>query len=227
MTQTKKLSLALLSVIAFTLLSCSKGGSTAGGWFAGSTRGNVDTIPMMVQQVKQCSRLYTAEYKVHKIVTHSDTTKISGSIFGQKMSLSLPGGRRKVAIPIDVTLKAYIDFSEFSEENVTRQGKKVYVTLPQPHVVMTSSSIDHDGIKKYVSLIRSNFTDEELSLYEKQGRQDIINDIPNLGILATARRSAATHLLPVVAMLGIPQEDIVIKFNNPDKEEGGLTWIMD
>ena len=218
------ISLLLLVVAA---VSCSKKGSTGGGWLSDITKDEVDTIPMMVQQVKQCSRLYTAEYKVHKIVTHSDTTKITGSVFGQKMSLSLPGGRRKVAIPIDATLKAYIDFSEFGEDDVRRENGRLYITLPRPHVVMTSSTIDHAGIKKYVSIIRSNFTDEELSLYEKQGRQDIINEVPKLGILQTARRSAATQLMPIVAMLGIPQEEIVINFNNPDEEEGGLTWIMD
>lgn len=190
-------------------------------------RKDIDTIPMMVQQIKECSRLYTAEYKVHKIVTHSDTTKISGKILGKEMSLSMPGGRRKVAIPIDATLKAYIDFADFSEDNVTRDGDMIRITLPNPHVVMTSSRIDHEGIKKYVSLIRSDFSDEELSHYEKQGRADIIADIPKLGILGSARRSAATQLLPIISMLGIKQENIIISFVEPGEEKGGLTWIMD
>lgn len=190
-------------------------------------RKDIDTIPMMVQQIKECSRLYTAEYKVHKIVTHSDTTKISGKILGKEMSLSMPGGRRKVAIPIDATLKAYIDFADFSEENVTRDGDMIRITLPNPHVVMTSSRIDHEGIKKYVSLIRRDFSDEELSHYEKQGRADIIADIPKLGILGSARRSAATQLLPIISMLGIKQENIIISFVEPGEEKGGLTWIMD
>lgn len=188
---------------------------------------DIDTIPMMVKQIKECSRLYTAEYKVHKIVTHSDTSQVSANILGKKVSLQLPGGRRKVAIPIDATLKAYIDFSEFSEDDICSEGGKVYINLPNPHVVLTSSKIDHEGIKKYVSIIRSDFSDEELALYEKQGRQDIINDIPNLGILATARRSAATQLLPLISMLGIKQENIVISFVEPGEEKGGLTWIMD
>ena len=190
-------------------------------------RKDIDTIPMMVQQIKECSRLYTAEYKVHKIVTHSDTTKISGKILGKEMSLSMPGGRRKVAIPIDATLKAYIDFADFSEDNVTRDGDMIRITLPNPHVVMTSSRIDHEGIKKYVSLIRRDFSDEELSHYEKQGRADIIADIPKLGILGSARRSAATQLLPIISMLGIKQENIIISFVEPGEEKGGLTWIMD
>lgn len=217
----KSLSHLTLLLLAILLSgSCKRGGSDSGG-------ASIDTIPMMVQQIKECSRLYTAEYKVHKIITHSDTSKISATVLGQKLNLNLPGGRRKVAIPIDAVLKAYIDFSNFSEDNVRSEGGKIYIDLPNPHVVITSSKIDHEGIKKYVSIIRSDFSDEELALYEKQGRQDIINDIPNLGILNTARRSAASQLLPLISMLGIPQENIVITFVEPSEEKGGLTWKMD
>ena len=217
----KSLSHLTLLLLAILLSgSCKRGGSDGGG-------ASIDAIPMMVQQIKECSRLYTAEYKVHKIITHSDTSKISATVLGQKLNLNLPGGRRKVAIPIDAVLKAYIDFSNFSEDNVRSEGGKIYIDLPNPHVVITSSKIDHEGIKKYVSIIRSDFSDEELALYEKQGRQDIINDIPNLGILNTARRSAASQLLPLISMLGIPQENIVITFVEPSEEKGGLTWKMD
>jgi hypothetical protein len=217
---TRIVSCAVVALMAFT--GCKDNGKTDD-----VQRKDIDTIPMMVQQIKECSRLYTAEYKVHKIVTHSDTTKISGKILGKEMSLSMPGGRRKVAIPIDATLKAYIDFADFSEDNVTRDGDMIRITLPNPHVVMTSSRIDHEGIKKYVSLIRRDFSDEELSHYEKQGRADIIADIPKLGILGSARRSAATQLLPIISMLGIKQENIIISFVEPGEEKGGLTWIMD
>ena len=217
----KSLSHLTLLLLAILLSgSCKHGGSDDGG-------ASIDTIPMMVQQIKECSRLYTAEYKVHTIITHSDTSKISATVLGQKLNLNLPGGRRKVAIPIDAVLKAYIDFSNFSVDNVRSEGGKIYIDLPNPHVVITSSKIDHEGIKKYVSIIRSDFSDEELALYEKQGRQDIINDIPNLGILNTARRSAASQLLPLISMLGIPQENIVITFVEPSEEKGGLTWKMD
>ncbi len=217
----KSLSHLTLLLLAILLSgSCKRGGSDGSG-------ASIDTIPMMVQQIKECSRLYTAEYKVHKIITHSDTSRISATVLGQKLNLNLPGGRRKVAIPIDAVLKAYIDFSNFSEDNVRSEGGKIYIDLPNPHVVITSSKIDHEGIKKYVSIIRSDFSDEELALYEKQGRQDIINDIPNLGILNTARRSAASQLLPLISMLGIPQENIVITFVEPSEEKGDLTWKMD
>lgn len=183
--------------------------------------------PTLVSQIQQCSRLYTAEYKVHKIITHSDTMKLHGKAMGRDISLSLPGGKRKVAIPVDATLKAYIDFSSFGEENVIHDGEKIEIILPQPHVMLTSTTIDHAGVKQYVAALRSSFSDEELASYQKKGRDAIISDIPSLGILDTARRSAAQQLIPIITRMGYRMEDVTITFIDNDKEKGGLTWFLD
>ena len=45
---------------------------------------NIDTIPMMVMQIQKCSKLYTAEYKVHKIITHDDKMKLNGSFMKKR-----------------------------------------------------------------------------------------------------------------------------------------------
>ena len=172
----------------------------------------LDTIPMMVLQIQKCSRLYTAEAQVHRIITHDDQLRLKGSILKNEFNISLPGGNRKVAIPIDATLKAYIDFKDFSEKNVRRQGKKIEIILPDPKVVLTSSKIDHEETKKFVSLTRSNFSDEELSSYEQEGRKGIINDIPRMDILETARQSAAHTLVPMLVHLGFKAENIKISF---------------
>ena len=44
----------------------------------------IDTIPMMVMQIQKCSKLYTAEYKVHKIITHDDKMKLNGSFMKKR-----------------------------------------------------------------------------------------------------------------------------------------------
>ena len=92
----------------------------------------IDTMAVMITQIQKCSRLYAAEYHVRKIITHEDQKKISGSIMKQDFSVNLPIGTRKVAIPIDATLKAYIDFSKFSDNNLRKNGDKVEVILPDP-----------------------------------------------------------------------------------------------
>ena len=69
----------------------------------------IDTIPVMVMQVQKCSRLYTAEAHVHKIITHDDQLNLQGSLFKKTFSIHVPGSNRKIAIPMDATIKAYID----------------------------------------------------------------------------------------------------------------------
>lgn len=172
----------------------------------------IDTIPMMVMQIQKCSKLYTAEYKVHKIITHDDKMKLNGSFMKKDFSINLPLGSRKIAIPMDATLKAYIDFADFNEDNVKRQGDKIEIILPDPHVTLTSTRINHDEIKQYVALTRSRFRDEELSSYERQGREAIIKDIPSMGMMDMARESAARTLIPMIEQMGFEESNITISF---------------
>lgn len=172
----------------------------------------IDTIPMMVMQIQKCSKLYTAEYKVHKIITHDDKMKLNGSFMKKDFSINLPLGSRKIAIPMDATLKAYIDFADFNEDNVKRQGDKIEIILPDPHVTLTSTRINHDEIKQYVALTRSRFSDEELSSYERQGRESIIKDIPSMGMMDMARESAARTLIPMIEQMGFEESNITISF---------------
>lgn len=172
----------------------------------------IDTIPMMVMQIQKCSKLYTAEYKVHKIITHDDKMKLNGSFMKKDFSINLPLGSRKIAIPMDAILKAYIDFADFNEDNVKRQGDKIEIILPDPHVTLTSTRINHDEIKQYVALTRSRFSDEELSSYERQGREAIIKDIPSMGMMDMARESAARTLIPMIEQMGFEESNITISF---------------
>ena len=176
-----------------------------------SMRG-IDSVPMLIMQVQKCARLYTAEYKVHKIVTHDDVIKLKGTIFQQSFDFTMPLGDRKIAIPMDATLKAYIDFSQFSEKNVERQGDRITILLPDPKVILTSSKIDQKNMKQYVSLTRANFSDAEIANYQQQGRAAIIANIPELGILETAQANAAKVLVPMLKEMGYQEKNITIAF---------------
>lgn len=172
----------------------------------------VDTIPQLIMQVKKCSRLYTAELKVHKIVTHGDDVRIKGKFLNQEYNVALPVGTRRIAIPMDATLKAYVDFSDFSKNNITRNGNKLEITLPDPRIELSSTRICHNEIKTYVALFRKNFSDAELSSYEKQGRTAIIESIGDTGIIEMARESAAKTIVPLFAAMGFEEKDITVTF---------------
>ena len=171
-----------------------------------------DTVPSLVIQIQKCTRLYTTEYHIHKIVTHNDILKLKGNILRKDIDIKLPLGERKIAFPMDATLKAYIDFSDFSESNIERSGEKITILLPDPKVVMTSSKINRNEVKEYVGLTRSYFTDKELSSYEQQGRQAILNSVSQLGIKQTAQENAARVLVPMLREMGYKEENITIAF---------------
>ena len=173
---------------------------------------SLDTVPMLVMQVQKCSKLYTSEFKVHKIVTHDDVVRLKGSVLRQDYNIKIPLGERKIAIPMDATLKAYIDFSQFSDKNIERQGDKITVLLPDPKVTMTSSKIDQKNVRHYVAFARANFSDAEMTDYEQQGRAAIIQSIPDLGIIDIAKENAARVLGPMLTQLGYREENITIAF---------------
>ena len=160
----------------------------------------VDTLAMLVMQVQKCSRLYTTEYHVHKIVTHDDQLALKGKLFSKDYNINLPLGKRKVAIPIDATMKAYIDFADFSAANVRRTPTHIELILPDPHIVLTSSRINHD------------FSDEELANYELQGREAIIKDIAKSNIIEQARIGATNALVPMLRQLGFDEPNIIVSF---------------
>ena len=201
-----KQTICYISLMLLLLTAC------GGNKKAGRKAEPVDTIPMMVMQIQKCSKLYTAEYHLHKIVTHDDQMRLKGTFLAQEFNITLPFGNRRIAIPMNATLKAYIDFNDFSEKNVRKRGNKIEILLPDPKVELTSSKIDHQEIKKQVSILRGNFTDEEMSNYEKQGRAAILNDIPKLGIIGMAQESAANTLIPMIMQMGYEEKDITITF---------------
>lgn len=191
-----------------------------------TTNQGIDTVPILIMQIQKCARLYTAEYHIHKIVTHDDVVKMKGSLFKQDINVKLPLGVRKVAIPMDATLKAYIDFGQFSEKNIERHGSKITIVLPDPKVELTSSKINQSDIKSFVGLVRSGFSDAEMTRYEQQGRESIIQSIPRLGILEMAQENAARTLIPMIKQMGYEEKDITIAFRK-DYQQGGIRRFLE
>ena len=192
---------------------------------AGPAKEAVDTVPMMVTQLKKCSRLYTTEIRVHKIITHNDEKTLKGSFLGNKFNINLPLSKRQVAIPMEATLKAYVDFSQFSESNVKRRGERIEITLPDPQVELTGTRIDHKGIRRYVDFARSNFSDAELAAYQKQGREQIVRSIPQMKVMEQARQNAANVIIPMMVQMGFKEENITVNFRK-DFTYGDITRLL-
>ncbi|MCK9155606.1 MAG: DUF4230 domain-containing protein [Paludibacteraceae bacterium] len=176
-----------------------------------------------ILSVSKCSKLYTVQYNIRKIITYEDMSAFESSLFFQKISIPIPGDR-KIAIPVDATIKAYIDFSGFNESNVKFEGEKVTVTLPDPKMELTSSKIDHYNEKEFRSWNRTRFSEEEKRSFLQQGITSIMAKMKDTDIIDRSRTSAYTALLPIFTAVGYSPENITINFreeieNNKHEEK--------
>lgn len=167
-----------------------------------------------VLRLRAQSRLYTSEYRIHKVVTHDDLIRFQGKFFGYSYEQTFHLGDRKIAIPIDVTFKAYVDFSSFSERNVEKHDSLIHITLPDPRVILTSSSVDHSGVRQYLSLLRSGYTDREMTELSAQGVESIIAGMGQTDIIERARESAARIIIPLMVQLGYKPDHVVVTFRS-------------
>lgn len=195
----------------------------------------IDTLAVLQTQLRACSRLNVAEYRVRKIVTHKDEVQVKGKLFGKDINVDVPFAERKIAIPIMATVKASINMQdvelvkgkvdtsadgsvqkEQSADGPPGTAHHIEIFLPQPEVVITETHIDHDGVKQMVPFLRKDFTDEERLVYERKGRDEIEQEIRTSAILQQARRSAANQLIPIVEKMGYSIENITITFREED-----------
>ena len=187
---------------------------------------SVDSLPMLITQIQKCSKLYTAEYRVHKIVTHDDVLRLKGSVLQRQFNIKIPLGDRRIAIPIDAKLKAWIDFSQFSEKNIERHGDRITIILPDPQVTLTSSKIDQKNVRQHVALARANFSDAELANYLEQGRAAIIQSIPEMGIIETAQANAAKVLVPMLTEMGYDESQVTVAFRKQQYSLGDIQTLL-
>lgn len=180
----------------------------------------IDTMQQVVMRAQQQNRLYTTECKIHKVVLFSDNGKIGGKL----LDIDKPG-HRKVAVPLDVTLKGSIDFAHFDASNVTRTDSLIVITLPDPQITVTSSRIDFKATRQYVSTLRSNFTDEEITQLARQGEDSIRHHIERYGLIEASRTAAARVLVPMLKQLGYAESNIIVRFRKDFTEKDLLRHV--
>ncbi len=220
--KTYRLPVIIVCVAIAALSSCGK--KAAEKEKAETAKPQIDTVAVLYGSISDCARLATAEYRIHKIVTFDDRIVVRGKMFSKPFSKEIPVGDRKIAIPLDVTLRGYVDFADFGKGNIKRHGGKITVTLPDPQIMVSASKIDHKGVKKLVDPLRSNFKQEEIEAYTRQGMDSIAMAIPRLGIVEAARVNAAQVLVPIIKEMGYSESDITIQFRPAVSDRTILHW---
>lgn len=182
-----------------------------------------DSMRRLVMTVRSSARLYVTEMQVHKLVTNTDEPVLKGLVLGMAVNMPARVGKRRVLIPLDVTIKAYIDMQQFDERNVERTDSTLIVTLPDPQVVITASKIDNKGTRQYVDWTRSRYTDAEITALAQQGEDSIARHMSHYGIEQEAQRSAANQLLPLLQQLGYKEGQVTVRFKKSFTDNDFIT----
>lgn len=201
----------LIAAMLASCASCDRKGATDGAVTETiTTHGCADDAgspAAMAATISRQGRLYTTACQVHKVVLFTDEAQLKSPVF----EINIPG-ERKVAVPIDVTLKGYVDFSEFSASNIELRDSLCLITLPDPRVEITASKINHEAVRQYVSMTRSNFSDAEINRLAAQGEDTIANHLTSYGIVERSRESCVRTLMPMLEKMGYHDANVVIRF---------------
>lgn len=179
---------------------------------ADSLSEKVDSTRLLVMTVRGCSRLYLTEMHIRKLVTFTDEPSVKGTVLGMPVDVPTRWGKRRIAIPLDVTLKAYVDMAAFDSTLVERTDSTLTITLPDIRITTTASKVDNAGIRQYVDFARTYYTDAEITQLAQQGEQSILSHLSQYGLEQEAQRSAARQLLPLLQGLGYKDGNVNVRF---------------
>ncbi len=151
-----------------------------------------------MQEMTALSELGTVEYTVTKVIKGSDVAWYTV-------------GDRKILFTCQARLKAGIDMSGFNPQNVVISEKSIEVTLPQPKLLAMNMPADEAKlVYEKIGAFRKNISATERNGLLQLGEKDILEDVPNLGILDDARKNAEMFFKALLKRLGY--EQVTVKF---------------
>lgn len=198
--------LSIVLLLSLLLTGCGKKTVQAEG------KTSVDTLEVLATHISACSKLYTSQYDLRKIMVYTDTTTINGNFLSQHIKVKVPFSNRKIAIPITATAKAYVDLGKLKQSDVVKRGDKLEIVLPDPEIALTSTTIDHAGVKQKVGLLRHNFSDDEITKIQQKGRSELIESLSQTDILSDAKENAARVIIPLAVQCGYKEENVTVTF---------------
>ena len=170
-----------------------------------------DSVKSEIQHVRESAELGTTEYTVRKVV----------SFKGEGKGIDyLKVGDRMIIFTCRAYLKAGVDLSELSMDDVKINEKKKAITIELPAVKLLSMNMPADEIVlnfEKVSLLRSEFTVEERNNFLQQGEAAIKEAVGTIGILDDAKKNTTDFFQAMFKQLGF--ETITINFKE-DAEYG-------
>lgn len=168
------------------------------GFFAHSNT-KEDSVTI-VEGVQDLATLATAEAMVTTIMEQEDN-----KLFGQDISVNIPGTKRTVFLVVPATVIAGVDLQSLTAKNIQLDEKSKKVTIMIPHAkVIQDPSIQFDKIKTFSNegIFRSHVDWKEGYKFVSEAKKQIIQEANELGLLDKADKSAVKVLTNFLTTLG-------------------------
>jgi hypothetical protein len=156
-----------------------------------------------LQTLKDLSELATVEYDVKKIIRYKDESWLMG--------------RRAILIETSAILKAGIDLSELTSQDIKQEGDAITIYLPRPKLIsLNMKPRDMKEIYNEAGIFRQNFSAAEKEIFLTQGQKDIMSKLDEIGIIGKAAVYSKLLLETWLKILGF--REITILFKDPAKK---------
>ena len=125
-----------------------------------------------------------------------------------------------------VIYKAYIDFSNFSDRNITHDdGTNIKLVLPDPLIELTSSKVEHDAIRRNEELLAESLPEADADKLSKQAMDDIWATLDYSSIVERAKQDAIDKIAPLFYHLGY--NSVTMDFASEQSILDNITQFLD
>ncbi|MDJ0330343.1 DUF4230 domain-containing protein [Planococcus sp. S3-L1] len=160
-----------------------------------------------LEQIQDLNELSTAEAFSKVIIEREDN-----SLFGQEIGLDLPGTKRQLLVVIPGSVRAGIDFSKVSEDDIVLDEDAQTATLTLPPAEFLGGPelfMDQVEVYSYEGLFRSGADISEAYELAEEAKKLMLQETEGQGVLQTAEDNAARS---VQEMFGLVNYDVTVEF---------------
>lgn len=183
-------------------------------WFSSVLRGRQpNPIPtaVIIQKVQALSQLVTVKYVMEQVVVYEPPAESSFDELLDKFGF----GRSKLMLLAHAEVKAGIDFSRLTTNDIVVSQNKIVLTLPKPAILDNHLVESRTQVLDWKNGLLRGF-DKNL---EQKARMDALQRIRaaarQAGIENDAAQRAGTQLTSFLQALGFSEVVIQVRSNNP------------
>ena len=153
-----------------------------------SNHTNKQTEDAVVEKITELNELATAEAYLKVIVERENN-----ALFGEEIGLDIPGTKQKLLVVMPGTVRAGVDLSKITKEDVQVDGEKktIQVTAPEPQI-QGKATLDLEKVQVFSTngLFRDEATVKDGYSLANDAQKLMIKEAETAGLLKHAKTNA-------------------------------------